>query len=345
MEQAIRIGAFYFEEVIPKSNGLPVHRWDLAAGKPAVEEFHLNDHGNEIVGGLAELVLYLKQTGHPAYNRFREPLSNLVSLLLDCGLNQDGIWYTSISLDGKPLDSRHAHCWGYMFNAVYTTYLITGEKRFLDAVTRALQAVTDKPTTYLDDPAGSGRNYGSNAYSDALESAIVFMNRLPNERSFEVLDHCVARFLARQRENGIIEDWYGDGNYVRTALMYSLMKSQGTWLEQWREDLRLGAARTAGGGVLVTVESDTPWLGRVHFDYPRHKSHFNLTVNYPRLNEFPEWFTARADRLYSVRIGQSERIVLGTELVRGLEVALQGGDVLVIEVSAWNEPPYGGTNK
>jgi hypothetical protein len=97
--------------------------------------------------------------------------------------------------------------------------------------------------------------------------------------------------------------------------------------------------------VLVTVESDTPWLGRVHFDYPRHKSHFNLTVNYPRLNEFPEWFTARADRLYSVRIGQSERIVLGTELVRGLEVALQGGDVLVIEVSAWNEPPYGETNK
>ncbi|MEA2062222.1 MAG: hypothetical protein U9P14_00865 [Gemmatimonadota bacterium] len=341
IEQAIRIGEFYFEEVIPGSNGLPVHVWDLAAGKPAAEKFHLNDHGNEIVGGLAELVLYLKETGHPAYNRFREPLSDLVNLLLECSLNQDGIWYTSISLDRKPLDSRHAHCWGYMFNAVYTTYLITGEKRFLDAVTRALQAVTDKPATYLDDPAGSGRNYGSNAYSDAIESAIVFLNRLPDERSFEVLDRCVARFLARQRENGIIEDWYGDGNYVRTALMYALMKSQGTWLEHWREDLRLGAVESEGGGVLVTVESDTPWLGRVHFDYPRHRSHFNLTVNYPRLNEFPEWFTARADRLYSVRIGQSERIVLGTELMRGLEVALQGGDVLVIEVSAWNDPPYG----
>jgi multisubunit Na+/H+ antiporter MnhB subunit len=31
----IAIAAFYFEEVIPKSNGLPVHLWDLAAGKAA----------------------------------------------------------------------------------------------------------------------------------------------------------------------------------------------------------------------------------------------------------------------------------------------------------------------
>jgi hypothetical protein len=51
------------------------------------------------------------------------------------------------------------------------------------------------------------------------------------------------------------------------------------------------------------------------------------------------------DGIWYTSISQSERIVLGTELVRGLEVALQGGDVLVIEVSAWNEPPYGETNK
>ncbi len=340
IDQALSIAEFYFNEVIPASNGIPAHIWDLSPGKPAEPRvFHLNDHGNEIVGGLAEFVLYLKESGHPAFTRFRKPLSDLVDLLLDCGLNQDGVWYTSITLERQPHDSRHAHCWGYLFNAVYTTYLITGQQRFLDAVRRALKAVTDKPT-YLDDPAGSGRNYGSNAYSDAIESAIIFLNRLPDDRSFEVLDQCVARFLARQREDGIIEDWYGDGNYVRTALMYALMKTQGTRLEPWREDLRLGAVADSNG-VLIAVEADKPWSGHLHFDYPRHKYHFNLPVNYPRLNEFPEWFVADQDRLYSVRIENAARVVLGAELVQGIKINVGEDDILVIRVSAWNEPPYG----
>ena len=341
VDQAMRIGEFYFNEVIPASNGIPAHVWDLSTGRPADPQvFHLNDHGNEIVGGLAEFVLYLKESGHPAFTRFSKPLSDLVDLLLDCGLNRDGVWYTSITLDREPLDSRHAHCWGYLFNAVYTTYLVTGEQRFLDAVNRALKAVTDKPT-YLDDPEGSGRNYGSNAYSDAIESAITFLSRLPDDRMFEVLDECVSRFLARQREDGIIEDWYGDGNYVRTALMYALMKTQGVWLEPWREDLRLGAVADSEG-VMIAVESAEPWSGRLHFDYPRHKSHFNMPVNYPRLNEFPEWFVVDQDRLYSVRIGEeAARVVLGAELVRGFEVNLGEDDILVIRVSAWEEPPYG----
>jgi len=340
LEQALSIAQFYFEEVIPASNGIPAHIWDLALGKPAEPRvFRLNDHGNEIVGGLAEFVLYLKESNHPAFSRFRKPISDLASLLLDCGLNRDGVWYTSITLEHEPHDRRHAHCWGYLFNAIYTTYLITGEQRFLEAVERALKAVTDKPA-YLDDPQGSGRNYGSNAYSDAIESAIVFLNRLPDDRTFEVLDRCVARFLARQREDGIIEDWYGDGNYVRTALMYALMKTQGVWAEPWREDLRLGAA-AGSRGVLVAVDSDRPWRGRLHFDYPRHRSHFRMTVNYPRLNEFPEWFTVEQGRLYSVRIGKDERLILGAELVKGLEVGLEGSETLVIRVSAWKEPPYG----
>lgn len=51
VRQMISIGDFYFDEVIPKSNGLPVHRWDLDSSKPASDVFVLSDHGNEIVGG------------------------------------------------------------------------------------------------------------------------------------------------------------------------------------------------------------------------------------------------------------------------------------------------------
>lgn len=335
IDQAVRIGDFYFQEVIPKSNGLPAHLWDPEQGKPKSDVFVLSDHGNEIVGGLSELVFFLKETGHPAYERFSKPLSDLVATLLDCGLNEDGVWYLSISLaTHQPVDARHAHCWGYLFNGVYTTYLISGEERFKEATLRALKTVTTKPT-YLDDPEGSGRKYGSNAYSDALESAIVFKNRFPDAVDWSVLDTCFERFLRRQRDDGIIEDWYGDGNYVRTALMYAFMKSQGTWIEPWREDVRLGAVPT-DNGILLTLDSEQPWEGRIRFDVPRHRDYFNLPINYPRLNEWPEWYTVEMDRLYAVEVNGESTTRSGGELVQGLNVAAQAGTGVVLGVRTVN---------
>ncbi len=340
VDQAVRIAAFYFQEVIPKSNGLPVHRWNLTAGTPASDRFVFADHGNEIVGGLSEIVLYLKVKSHPAFEQFRKPLSRLIHTLLDVGRNEDGVWYGVIAPSTRTIiDARHAHCWGYLFNAVYTAYLISGEERFLQATQRALRAVTDKPT-YLDDPAGSGRGYRSNAYSDALESAIVFLNRLPDDRSFAVLDTCVERFLKRQRPDGIVEEWHGDGNYVRTALMYALLKSQGAWLEPWREDLALGAVRSSTG-VLLTLESATPWQGCICFDVARHREHFAMPVNYPRLNEFPEWFTVEPDRLYAVIMDTRKTVRLGAELIRGCAVGTDGSNAVVLEVAPLPGPPYG----
>jgi hypothetical protein len=340
INQAIRIADFYFHEVIPKCNGIPCHIWNDQDAKPELDRFSFADHGNEIAGGLSELVMFLKESGHPRFQEFRQPLMDLIDTLLACGLNEDGVWFGSIEpTTRKILDPRPAHCWGYLFNAVYTTYLITGEERLLAAVKRALESVANKPT-YLDDPAGSGRNYGSNAYSDALESAIVFLNRLPSQQLDEAIDGCFPRFLARQREDGIIEDWYGDGNYVRTALMYALMKSQGTWTEPWREDLLLGAVREEGRLSLV-LEAASPWQGRVRFDVARHRKHLNLTVNYTRLNEFPEWFTVKEDRLYEVEANGGRQVLLGGELVRGIEVNLEAAKPVVIHVEPREGPPYG----
>jgi hypothetical protein len=317
-----------------------VHVWDLEKGRAATDIFNFADHGNEILGGLSELVLFLKETEHPRFVDFEKPMIRLVDRILDTGLNEDGIWYAKIEpSSGNIIDKRHAHCWGYLFNAVYTTYLMSNEERFLEATKRALKAVTNKPT-YLDDPEGSGRNYGSNAYSDALESAIVFLNRLPNKQSFTVLDDCVDRFLKRQRKDGIIEDWYGDGNYVRTALMYSLMKSQGTWLEPWRADLRLGAVMH-GNGLVLTLDCDKLWKGVLRFDRPRHRLHFNLRVNYPRLNEFPEWFVVDEDLLYRINTNNIQKRYTGGELVRGIAIEIKPDEPLILEVNPLLGPPYG----
>lgn len=331
ISNALKIADFYFKQVIPGCGGLPADIWNIGTGKPAEQKFRFSDHGNEIAGGLSELVLYLVENDHPRAEEYVQPLASLIDRLLEVGLNADGVWVMSVKLDGTPLDTLHAHCWGYMFNAVYTTYLVTGDEKYLAAVERAMAAVTDKPT-YLDDPEGGGRNWGSNAYSDAIESAIVLLNRLPSERTAAVLDTAVVRFLARQQASGIIEDWYGDGNYVRTAMMYALMKSQGCWLDTWREDLAVGAALD-GDALVLAVESTEPWSGVVHFDYPRHREHWNMTVNYPRLNEWPEWFTVERNKLYEVEIkGQDSKIYSGQQLVDGLPVATGAMQVLQVRV-------------
>ena len=43
--------------------------------------------------------------------------------------------------------------------------------------------------------------------------------------------------------DGHVEDWYGEGNFNRTALLYAFMKSQGVRPEHWQPGVRVGAVR------------------------------------------------------------------------------------------------------
>ena len=40
--------------------------------------------------------------------------------------------------------------------------------------------------------------------------------------------------------------------------------------------------------------------GRLLFDVPRHKTVMHMPIDWPRINQFPEWFTVQADRQYSI---------------------------------------------
>ena len=105
--------------------------------------------------------------------------------------------------------------------------------------------------------------------------------------------------------------------------------------------MHLGAQRN-GPSVLLSVTADRAWSGRVHFDYPRHRDHLHLPINYPRLNEWPEWFTVEHDRRYEVKVGDAAPIQrLGAELVQGLPMTLREGETVRIRVSDGGAPPYG----
>jgi len=60
----------------------------------------------------------------------------------------------------------------------------------------------------------------------------------------------------------------------------------------------------------------------------------NLPIDYPRINQFPEWFTAEEGEEYSLISSQKElnRKVSGKQLLVGIPVKLKAGEVWVVQI-------------
>jgi len=129
-----------------------------------------------------------------------------------------------------------------------------------------------------------------------------------------------------QKPDGVIEGWHGDGNFARTTIMYCLWKTKGLSIEPWREDVIFGAVQE-GNTLRITLRAEEPWRGKLIFDTPRHKTVMKMPLDWPRLNQFPEWFTVEAARTYTVRdlTSNSENKHTGQQLSQGLDITLIAG--------------------
>ena len=77
----------------------------------------------------------------------------------------------------------------------------------------------------------------------------------------------------------------------------------------------------------MSVTAGEAWEGKLVFDKPRHKVNFHLPLDWPRINQFPEWFAPEADARYSFR-DMATRLVFtqtGKELHDGLTVRPRPG--------------------
>lgn len=335
LDWANRIGEAYCQEILPLGGWLPAHVWDFAAHRPARDLFSLNDHGNEIVLGLAEWHHALR-AADPARAAAAEPaLRRMFDRLLEVGRSPDGLWFAQLKpTTGEVLARGTPDTWGYALCGVYTFGLGTGEELYRDAARQALAA--------LDQPAYYDWG-GADAFADSIESGLLLINRLDEPAALRWLAEVVPRLLAKQQPGGIVEGWYGDGNTARTCLMVAMYHSQGARVLPWRPDLHLGAVRD-GESLLVSLESPADWSGTLHLDYPRHREHLGLPVDYPRLNQFPEWFTVARTGLYTVeRIGVDAplELRLGEELIAGLALELAAGEPLRLRLAPYLSPPYG----
>jgi len=348
---ARRIGDAYIEEVLPGSGGVPGHTWDFHA-HTGERRLRLRDHGNETIVGLTMLFALEHQLGSPRAAAYRPVIQRMLDRVL-ASANPDGLFYNEVNVDTlEPIDRRLSDNWGYVYGAVYSYYQVTGEARYRDAVRHVLRQLP-KYRKHAWEPRLSTNAQGAlsgvegrddpalrlgsfDGYADTIEGAIYLASREPVPEAFDWIDSEMEVMLAMQRPDGHIEDWYGEGNFNRTALLHAYMKSQGVRPERWEPGLRVGATRE---GERLWLHLDMPSPRRIHFDFARHRRILNLTTNYVRLNEFPEWFTLDENRLYRVRFwspATPARLLLGSELIAGVE--MMPGDWIVEPAG---EPPYG----
>ena len=278
----------------------------------------LRDHGCEIVSGLCEFYAAVHFARPEKKRLYKKPIHDMLDHILEVGCKEDGMFYNWVEPQTGRHDARIADTWGYTYNGYYTVYLLDGTQSYRQAVLQALRGVT----AYVD-YAWEGSS--SDGHADSIESALNLYNREPIEETSLWIDGDVQFMWGLQKPDGTIEGWHGDGNFARTTIMYCLWKTQGLTVRPWREDVVFGTARR-GETLYVSLEAEEPWSGRLLFDTPRHKTVLHLPIDWPRINQFPEWFTVDGEATYAwVSKDKPRALYDGRTLARGVSVKLAAG--------------------
>ncbi|MBM4050050.1 MAG: hypothetical protein FJ279_33555 [Planctomycetes bacterium] len=281
-------------------------------------QLRLIDHGCEVINGLSELYVAVAHAAPEKKKAYEKPMHEMLDRILEVGRNEHGMLYSSINPKTGEHSKGICDTWGYDYDAVYSVWLLDKTEAYRDAVRHALSSLKAHYT---------GHNWGgADGYADSLEGAINLFNRERIPSAGEWIDSEIRAMWGIQKADGVIEGWHGDGNFARTSLMYALWKTAGATVQPWRADVRFGAVLD-GDALYLSLTADQPWEGRLLFDRARHKAHLRLPLDYPRINQFPEWFTAQADRGYRVRDFRTgkETAHSGKELLDGIALSLPPG--------------------
>lgn len=258
------------------------------------EQLRFDDHGCEVISGLSE-AYYIAAHKDPAkYKAWQPAMHRLLDRILEVGRDENGLLWNLINpVTGEVLSQEKTDNWGYNYNA----FLVVAE---LDDADHYRAAVTHTLNNLMKNKDYAWEGDIADGIADSLEGGLNLLNRLPNAEAAAWADYMAERLLSKQRDTGVVAGWHGDGNFARTALMFALWKSQGAWLEPWRSDLRIGVTTDEDGTIYMHIKADWPWKGVVRLDKPRHSEWFHMPFDYPRLNQFPEWFTMALDEKANV---------------------------------------------
>lgn len=294
----------------------------------ALEKLRIRDHGCEIISGLCEAYLASSYSWPEKREVWKPYIHKMLDRILETGRNEDGLFYNEINpVTGEIISDGIADTFGYTLNAYYFIYMLDSVPAYRDAVLKALEALSTGYINY-DWERGS-----ADGYADAIEGALNLYNREKLTSVKDWIDSQIRVMWGLQKPDGIIEGWHGDGNFARTTIMYCLWKSQGLTADEWHEDLNLGAE--SRNGVLYTaISCKSGWSGKIKFDTPKWRDKMHMPVDYPRINQFQQWFTVETGNNYEVTFFPSgkKRQFSGRDLINGLPVRIKPGKEIYITV-------------
>ncbi len=309
----------------------------------ALDHLRVRDHGCEIISGLCEVYLAAAYAMPEKRKAWKPFIHQMLDRILEAGRNSDGLFYNEFNpVTGAITNAGIADNFGYTFNAYWFVASIDSVPRYRDAVLKGLGTLNKSYRNF------NWENGSADGYADAIEGALNLYNREKISSVRDWLDSEINVMWAMQKSDGMIEGWHGDGNFARTSMMYSLWKTQGVTALGWREDLQLGGVGSARG-IKLYLGADESWDGALKFDQPRHRVQMGMPIDYPRINQFPEWFTVEATSGYHVKmrkvclinngsVSAYQQLMekngrySGKELIEGLPVNLKKGEMIWIEV-------------
>ena len=326
LEMAERIAEAYLFDVFPKTGYLHPQVWDFTKEQaigPSQTTFR--DHGNEIIPGLTELYLVEKLSARPQANMYRQPLKKFLDEVLKVSRTEDGLWYSHINTKtreilspNKPYGKGIVDTWGYILNAYKTFDMAEGSHVYDEEIKRVMRAAASRKSFLWGDQA-------QDDYADSLESMLYQLPWFDIPECRFWLDDEMEILLNKQLSSGFIEQFYLDGNWARTVILYAEYKTQGTYLDPWNKEAYLGASYDKTKKELyIYVTTDSRWKGVLKFDTPRHLNIWHMPFEYPRLNSTPEWFVAEPEKNYIIRnLDSGEKSTYsGKALADGLKIDL-----------------------
>ena len=279
LDWAIRLGDYYLlDEHHPTKNA---------------QRLSLDDHGCEIISGLCELYATANFARPEKKRAYQKPIHEMLDRILEIGRHERGLFFNWINTQTGEHPADLTDNWGYDLNGFYTVYLIDKTEVYRQAVRNALSNLTQ----YYSDYKWEGG--GADGYADSIEGAINLYNREPVRSAEKWMDYSTKLMWKIQKPDGVVEGWHGDGNFARTTIMYCLWKTKGLTIRPWREDVIFGAVQD-GNILKISIRAERKWEGKILFDVPRHKTVMKMPLDWPRINQFPEWFTVEADKAYTL---------------------------------------------
>ena len=295
----------------------------------ALDHLRIRDHGCEIISGLCEAYIAAYYAMPEKRNQWKPLVHEMLDRILEVGRNEDGLFYDEVNpQNGKILSARLADNFGYTLNAYWFIAKIDSTPAYRDAVIKALSSLNQKYRNH------NWEGGSADGYADAIEGTLNLYNREPIASVREWLDSEIKVMWAMQKPDGMIEGWHGDGNFARTSIMYCLWKTQGIVPLEWDSQLSIGAVQTSTG-LKIAVSSPVGWKGKLKFDVPRHSTMMHYPADYPRINQYQEWFVVEDHQSYKCKSNQTGTLnkIKGKILAKGLEVEVKAGETVFLEIS------------